>query len=136
MAMPTVADHHLEMAKASYARCQLAPDFFRAFYNRFLMSDPTIPPYFVATSFNKQHKLLQHGISLLLIYASRPNPTLLSRIAERHGQSDLNVPHRLYPAFVTSFLDTVKEFDPSYDADLAAAWKAALEPGIAFMQGR
>ncbi len=135
MAPPTVAEHQLELAQASYARCQLAPDFFRTFYNRLLASDPAIPPYFAHTKFDKQHKLLQHGVSLLLIYAKRPNPNLLERITERHGPGGLNIPDRLYPVFIESFLETVREYDPSFDTDHAAAWRAALAPGIAVMRG-
>ena len=81
MALRTVSPIQLELAQASYARCQEAPDFFRSFYNRFLASDPAIPPYFANTRFELQDKLLQHGIALLLIYARRPNPGLLERIA-------------------------------------------------------
>ena len=135
MTLPIVAEHHLELAQASYARCQLAPDFFRAFYNRLLASDPAIPPFFAHTKFDKQHKLLQHGISLLLIYSRRPNPNLLARITERHGPGDLNIPDRLYPIFLESFPETVREYDPAYDTDHAAAWRAALAPGVEFMRG-
>ncbi len=135
MALPTVAEHHLERAQASYARCQRAPEFFRAFYNRFLASDPAIPAAFAHTRFDKQDKLLQHGISLLLIYARRPNPNLLERLAQRHGSGGLDVSPRLYGVFMESLLNTVHEFDPEYDTDLAAAWRAALAPGIAFLQG-
>ncbi|MEO8199409.1 MAG: globin domain-containing protein [Gemmatimonadota bacterium] len=135
MTLPSVAEHQLDLAQASYARCQLAPDFFRAFYNRLLASDPAIPPYFAHTRFDKQEKLLQHGISLLLIFARRPNPNLLERITERHGSAGLNVPYRLYPVFLQSFLDTVREYDPAFDAGHDAAWRAALAPGISVMRG-
>ena len=82
MALRAVPPSQLELAQASYARCLQAPEFFRSFYNRFLASDPAIPPYFAETRFDRQDKLLQHGIALLLIYARRPNPGLLDRIAE------------------------------------------------------
>lgn len=129
----SVADHLLELAQGSYTRCQETPDFFRAFYDRFLQSSPEIPPYFAHTRFDRQHRLLLHGISLLLIYARRPNPHLLQRIVERHGPDDLNIPARLYPHFVDSFLLTVRDHDPQYDPSVEAAWRAALAPGIAFM---
>ena len=136
MAIPSVAAHQLETAKASYARCQMAPDFFRAFYNHFLASDPAIPPYFTDTKFDKQDKLLQHGISLLLIYAQRPNPHLLSRIADRHGPGgDLKIPAVLYQPFVESFVATVRQFDPSCDAEVEAAWRTSLAPGVEYIKG-
>ena len=135
MALREVTAHELDLAQASYSRCLEAPNFFRAFYDRFLASDPAIPPYFANTSFERQDKLLQHGISLLLIYAKRPNPALLERITERHGPGALDIPARLYPLFLQSFLSTVAEFDASYNAEVEAAWRSALAPGFAVVSG-
>ncbi len=135
MALREVTAQELDLAQASYARCLETPDFFRAFYNRFLATDPSIPAYFAETSFERQDRLLQHGISLLLIYARRPNPSLLDRITARHGPADLNIPGRLYPLFLQSFLTTVEEFDAGYNAEVEAAWRSALAPGIAIVSG-
>ena len=135
MGVTSVPIQQVELANASYARCQQAPEFFRAFYNRFIASDPTVAPYFAATRFDKQEKLLQHGLSMLLIFAKRPNPNLLNRLVERHGQGDLNIPLRLYPVFLESLLATVQEFDPSCDPAVLEAWRAALRPGIRLMTG-
>lgn len=135
MAPPPVLSHQVDLANASYARCQRAPEFFRAFYDRFLASDPSVPPYFAATKFDKQEKLLQHGLSMLLIFAKRSNPNLLNRLVERHGPSDLNIPARLFPVFLDSLLDTVKQFDPDCDAATLEAWRVTLAPGIALMMG-
>lgn len=135
MTPPPVLSHQVELANASYARCQRAPEFFRAFYDRFLASDATVPPYFATTSFDKQEKLLQHGLSMLLIFARRSNPNLLNRLVERHGPGDLNIPARLFPVFVDSLLATVTEFDPDCDAATLEAWRATMAPGIALMIG-
>lgn len=136
MALRSASPIQLELAQASYARCLLAPEFFRSFYNRFLASNPAIPPYFAATRFDRQDKLLQHGVALLLIYAKRPNPSLLDRIAERHGPNgDLKIPERLFAPFVESFIETVRQFDPACDAAIEAAWRAALAPGIEYVKG-
>lgn len=128
-----VSEQQLELASASYARCQRVPDFYRRFYDRFQASDPAIPAFFKETRFDLQDKLLQHGVSLLLIYARRANPALLSRIAERHGAADLAIPKRLFGPFVASFLATVQDCDPQCDAATIAAWQAALEPGVRFI---
>jgi hemoglobin-like flavoprotein len=133
MTVPSVANEHLELAQASYARCQKAPEFFRAFYDRFIASDPSIPAYFTHTRFDKQEKLLQHGLSLLLIYAKRPNPNLLQRLSERHGPTDLNIPLRFYPLFLESLILTVRQFDPQCDDATVDAWRSALAPGVARM---
>jgi len=135
MALRTVSPIQLELAQASYARCQQAPEFFRSFYDRFLASDPAIPPYFANTRFELQDKLLQHGIALLLIYARRPNPALLERLATRHGGGDLNIPPRLFSPFVESFIATVRQFDTAGDDEIVSAWRAALAPGVACVKG-
>jgi hemoglobin-like flavoprotein len=135
MGVTAVPNHQVELASASYTRCQKAPEFFRAFYNRFLASDPSIPPYFAETRFDKQEKLLQHGLSMLIIHARRSNPNLLGRLVERHGPRGLNIPARLYPVFLDSLLATVQEFDDSCDAAVLDAWRATLAPGVELMRG-
>ncbi len=135
MATSAVAAEHLQLVRDSYARCQEAPEFFRAFYDRLLASDPAIPPFFVRTKFEKQDRLLQHGLSLLLIYAKRPNPSLLARLAERHGPSDLGIPAHFYPLFVESLLATVSQYDQQAGPETLAAWRASIAPGIAMIAG-
>ena len=82
------------IAQHSYTRCLRAPDFFTAFYGRLLSSDPAIPPMFANTEFPRQHKLLQHGLGLLLSYSKRPDPALLERIAARHSAGGVDVPEK------------------------------------------
>jgi hemoglobin-like flavoprotein len=122
----------IQVAEESYRRCQGDP-FFQAFYRRLLSTDASIRAKFARTDFERQNKLLQHGIGLLLIFAKRPNPALLQRIAERHGARDLDIPPALYPHFVESLVATVRQFDASCDGHVEAAWRTALRPGIDFM---
>lgn len=129
------SEEQIRLARASYARCQRDPGFFRRFYDSFLASSPEIPPYFTNTKFDRQEHLLEHGILLLLIYAKRENPALLTRITERHGAAGLNIPARLYPKFIASFVTTVQQTDPHCDQATRDAWEAALKPGIAFISG-
>jgi hemoglobin-like flavoprotein len=133
--MTAASQEQVMLARASYARCQRSSEFFRRFYERFLASAPEIPGYFTDTKFDKQERLLEHGVMLLLIYAKRENPSLLTRITERHGPKGLGIPARLYPKFTASFLATVQQFDPSCDQATLEAWEAALTPGIAFISG-
>ncbi|HKI96272.1 MAG TPA: hypothetical protein VJ992_13370 [Gemmatimonadales bacterium] len=126
----------MELAQASLARCRAVPEFFPTFYELLLASTPEIPPLFAHTKFARQHKLLEHGLGLLLIYAKRPNPSLLERIAVRHARADLNVPAHLYPHFVVSLLAAVRRHDPQCGADVEEAWRTALKPGIEYMKSR
>jgi hemoglobin-like flavoprotein len=129
-------DRDVELAEESYRRCSSVPGFFAALYELLLASDPRIPPMFAATRFERQNKLLQHGLGVLLIYAKRPNPVLLDRIAQRHSRADVNVPPELYPRFVEALVRAVERFDPQYRPEVADSWRRAMEPGIAYMQSR
>lgn len=135
MAETPVSHVELEMAQASYERCQQQPDFMQDFYRRFLAADPAIPVLFEKTSFERQRRLLQHALGLLMSYARRPNPHLLERIAERHGPADLNIPAGFYPLFLEALVETVRALDPACTEEVEQAWRAALAPGMAFMQG-
>jgi hemoglobin-like flavoprotein len=124
----------VQVADASYHRCAENGAFFDTFYARLLASDPRIPPMFATTEFERQHKLLKHGLGLLIIYAKRPNPALLERIAARHSRGGVDVPADMYPGFVESLVAAVAEHDPEYTPEVGEAWRAAMAPGIAFMQ--
>ena len=134
MSQPSMTQPQFDVALASYERCQRSPEFFRVFYEKLLASDPSIPPMFAKTSFDRQHRLLQHGLGLLLSYGRRPNPSLLERIAERHGPTDLNIAEHLYPLFLESLIETVRGFDPEFSPGVEHAWRASLAPGATFMQ--
>jgi len=124
------------IAQHSYTRCLRAPEFFSRFYERLLASDPAVPVMFAQTEFPRQHKLLQHGLGLLLSYASKPDEALLERLAARHSAGGIDVPPPMYDLFLASLLATVREFDPRFDDDVEVAWREALSPGVTFMQSR
>ena len=122
----------IQVAEESYRRCQ-GEAFFQSLYQRLLASDAAVRAKFARTDFSRQNKLLQHGLGLLLIYAKRPNPAMLERIAVCHGQDDLDVPPTQYPLFVDSLIAAVREHDPQCTPDVENAWRTSLAPGIAFM---
>ncbi len=127
---------HLTVAQDSYARCCDRPGFFDAFYQNLLGSSPEIPPMFAKTDFERQHKLLRHSLGVLLIYAKRNNPALLERVAVRHSREDVNVDPSLYPHFVESLVQAVRECDPECCPEVEEAWRASIEPGIEFMKSK
>jgi hemoglobin-like flavoprotein len=124
------------IAQHSYTRCLRAPDFFEVLYDRLLKSHPAIPPMFAHTQFPKQHKLLQHGLGLLLSYAKKPDPALLERIAARHSAGGADVKPEMYPYFMDALLHAVRSADPNCDAEVEEAWREAMRPGVEFMQAR
>ena len=124
--------------KASYARCCAAPAFFDAFYRRFFEVCPAARPLFAKTDFDRQRRLLQHAFALLLIFPAQPDaePTLLSRVAERHSRRDLNIDPAMYAPFVDSLIDTVRAHDPECTPALEAAWRSTVAKGIAYMRSK
>jgi hemoglobin-like flavoprotein len=134
--MPASAPAEIvEVAEASYHRCH-SDAFFRSFYQRLLASDARIPPMFERTDFTKQTKLLQHSIGLLFVFAKRGNPAILERIAGRHGRAEVNVPADMYPLWVDSLVDTVREYDARCSPAVEQAWRQAVAPGIAYLISR
>lgn len=126
------------LAKASYERCYEAPEFFPAFYRNFLAACPDAAPLFARTDFERQNKLLRHAVGLLLVFSNQPGgePTILTRIAERHSRRDLNIDPALYGPFIDSLIGTVSQFDREFTPAVEAAWRATLKPGVEYMKAR
>lgn len=135
---PLVPAAILQTARASYERCCAVPDFFSCFYRNLFAAAPEVQPLFEHTDFERQHLLLKHALGLLLAFPARPEegPTLLSRVADRHSRRDLGIRPELYPPFVDALIQTIAQHDPAFDAEIGGAWRAAVAPGLAFMQGR
>ena len=133
-----MSNNAVAIARASYQRCQEAPNFFGAFYQRFFETCPTARPMFANTDFARQHKLLQHAIGLLLAYDQQPRggPNLLARVAERHGRNDLKVDPSYYDDFVGSLILTAQALDPEFTSDTEAAWREATAGGLAYMKSK
>jgi len=126
------------LAKASYARCSAAPGFFEAFYRRFFTLCPAARPMFAKTDFDRQHRLLRHAFGLLLIFPNqaRTEPTVLTRVAERHSRRDLDIPPALYGPFIESLIATVGRCDAEFGPAIERAWRDTLAPGVAYMQAK
>jgi hemoglobin-like flavoprotein len=135
---PVVPPDAITAAKASFQRCCRAPDFFVCFYRHFFRACPEAEPLFARTDFQRQHRLLQHAIGLLLSFSHQTegDPNILRRVAERHSRRDLNIAPAMYAPFVDSLLRTVREHDAECDGATEEAWRRALAPGVAHMQGR
>ena len=127
-----------DLASASYQRCCERPEFFAAFYRNFFTACPTAAPRFAGTNFERQHKLLHHAVGVLLIFPKEPDvePTVLTRIAERHSRRDLAVPASLYAPFVESLIATVGQHDPAFTPEIERAWRSTVAKGVAYMTSR
>jgi len=125
-----------DQAKASYERCCEKPDFIPSFYQTFFATCPEAKPLFADTNFRRQHNLLRHALSLLLIFPTKPpaeGRSLLRRVAERHSRADLDVDPAMYGPFVDSLLGTVERYDPEFSPEIEAAWRATVAKGVEYM---
>jgi hemoglobin-like flavoprotein len=125
-------------ARASFDRCCASEDFLPSFYRIFFAKCPEVRPKFDSTDFERQHRLLQHALGMLLLYPSRmeTEPWVLKRVADRHAAHDLDIDPGLYPCFVDSLIEAVEGHDPAYTVETGEAWRDAVAPGIAYMQSR
>ena len=128
----------VDLAQESYSRSSDAPEFFSAFYAHLFNACPATIYKFQHTDFEKQHRLLQHGIGLLLnVGRDAANaPSILKRVAERHARTDLDVDPAFYPFFVESLIATLRRFDPQFDDETDAAWRSAVANGLAYMTSK
>jgi hemoglobin-like flavoprotein len=106
--------------------------FLDAFYERFLSSSNEVAELFANTDFEQQEKMFALSLAYLASFDSEYGPSsIMKRLAIRHRE--LNVKPHLYPLWVNSLLETVKEYDPEYNDDVHEAWRRVLTPGIDFM---
>lgn len=149
-------DISVVIARDSYRRCAERADFdarfFAAFYAEFLRRCPRAGPLFARFTdgdWPRQHRMLKEAVLLLFAYRQQregeTEPNVLSRVADAHR----GVPAWFYDDFIDALVATVcgdpaqglAPFDPAC-ADAAQRdavedhWRAALEPGAAYMRSR
>ena len=126
--MPTPLD--------SFRRLRRTGTFAPRFYDKLLNSDSRIRDMFARTDFEKQHRLFEHGVHVLLEYAggSAIGGMAMSRLGERHSQRDLDVDPALYDIWVDCLIATARELDPRWTSILERRFKADLKKGIERMK--
>lgn len=131
-----MSDTATTLTRASFERCAESPEFIPAFYGNLFAALPEAEPMFADTVLAKQHKLIAHAIKILLIIPDPPppEPTLLTRLAKKHGQAELAIDPAWYPVFLDCLVATASQFDSEFTPELEAAWREALQPGMDYMR--
>jgi hypothetical protein len=134
----TVSAEHVAEARQSYERCCAAKDFFLCFYRNLFLEIPQVESMFAETDFDRQYRLIKHGIGLLLSFPhqSADDISILERVAVRHSDRDLKVPPALYAGWVNALIRTVEDHDPEFDSSVETAWRRTIAPGITYMQSK
>jgi len=112
------------------------PAFVEKFYSIFLDADPRIRPLFKNTDFEKQKRLLLHGIFVLLKYAEGKavGELAIDRLGELHSRNKMDIKPDMYPIWVDCLMKALAEKDPKFSPGLEAKWRHALQKGIDIMK--
>lgn len=132
-----IAALQAEGARASYKRCAKSPDLYERIYKAFFAACPAATPMFTNTDLKRQYDLLHHAIVLMLAFHANPageEPTILSRVASRHGELGMRIPADWYDAFANAIVLSVGASDPEFSDAARDAWTAVLENGTQYMK--
>lgn len=113
----------------SYGRCLRGKNFIERFYEIFLESHPEIRPMFDKTDFQTQRMALRHGISAAISHAAGSSLTkrTMDQMAAAHSRKGYApVPPGLYPYWVDSLVQAVKEMDPQATPQLLSRWRQGM----------
>lgn len=129
----------LDRVTQSYGRCAASAGFWDRFYGNFLATSPEIAEMFRNTDMAKQKQLLNGSLNFVLLYAKHPDQQFvrakLEQVGQIHDRDHVNVRPDLYPLWVNSLLQTVKEIEgPQFDAALEQAWRSVLQPAIEILK--
>jgi len=130
----------LETFRASLNRCVATPLFLKDFYDRFIGSSEVVREKFKDTDLQQQTRMVADSLHLMAV-AAQSGPDAIAwgemeRLARRHSRGDRDVPPELYDLWLDCLLQAVRIHDPLASAEVEAAWREALAPGIAHMKTR
>lgn len=132
-------ERHVQQARDSLSRCIADASFLERFYDKLMASSTEIKDKFSQTDFDRQKKVLQDSLFVMLVAAGAKGGLAqkeLSRLGERHSKEQLDIKPEWYENWLDSLVEAVKETDPSYTDEVAQAWRKALEPGIDYLTAR
>jgi hemoglobin-like flavoprotein len=122
-----------KVAKASYLRMQLGGAeraLFTSFYRNLFTACPDVEERFAAVDMERQYKILNRAIQLLLDFNPARGSEPLRDLATRHMPFGLNRRH--YDLFLEVLVKTIEESGVN-DTSQIAAWRKTLEPAVDFM---
>ncbi|MBI3374589.1 MAG: globin [Betaproteobacteria bacterium] len=130
-------ERDIELFNDSIERCSASPEFLRRFYTLFLASSDTVAKKFEHTDLRKQASLLKASLYIMITASGESDRVVhLERLAKRHSRAELDIKPELYDLWLDRLVQAVGEFDPMFDAEIEAAWRRMLRPGIDFMKSR
>lgn len=127
-----------EVFVASLDRCTQDAGFVPAFYRRFTSTSDEVREKFAETDFEQQNKMLVRSLRLVAeAMAGEPQGMLELRLrAETHDRQHLDIRPGLYDLWLSSVVETAREFDEQWTPAVEDAWRRTLKYAIDFMVRR
>ena len=126
----------------SYERVMRGPsrnsgEFFTAFYKLFVATSDEAASKFRDTDMAAQVRMLQLSVTILLNFfvTSRQDEHLV-KLAQRHGKQGVDISPELYEVWLECLIETVRQFDPKFNLEVATAWRVVFTKGIEFMASK
>ncbi len=124
-----------EAVKHSFVRCGQSDGFYDTFYDVFLAKSSDIPPLFAQTDFKKQKQILKATATLMVNHRLTEEKVsmALEKVRKTHSREGYNIRPDLYPLWLDSLCETVKQHDPEYSRELEHQWRTRMRDGIEFI---
>jgi hemoglobin-like flavoprotein len=117
----------------SYGRCLRNARFIERFYEILMDSHPAMRPAFARTDMGQQRRALRREISYAILYGGGYDLVrgTVESVAEMHSRKGrAPVPPNLYPYWLDSLIQAIRENDPRITPELEARWRQAISPLI------
>lgn len=132
-------EEDVRAARDSFSRALKDETFFRRFYDELMASSDEIRAKFETTDFERQFKVLEDSLYLMLSAAGTTKGLAykeLSKLSKRHSRGELDIKPPWYEHWMSALMTALSRSDPSFSPELEKAWRAALEPGIELLKSK
>jgi hemoglobin-like flavoprotein len=129
----------VDQARDSLSRCVKQTGFLDRFYELLMASSDEIKAKFETTDFDRQMKVLQDSLFVMMVAAGTTSGMAhkeLAKLAERHNRNSLAIKPEWYKNWLDCLMKTVAEVDPEYTPELDAAWRESLRGGIELLSSK
>jgi len=132
-----VANEPFDPVWLSYGRCCLRDGFLDTFCGAFLGKSPEAASLLGKTSSDELKRSFEKTLALLMMFhrGERVATMGLTQVARSpSGQGDGVVPTHLYPLWIESLVEAVRQHDHHFSHELAEAWRHALDRGVRYIK--
>jgi hypothetical protein len=134
-----VANEPFDQVWLSYGRCCLRDGFFDTFCDTFLEKSPETARALNKTDSDELRRSFENTLAFLMMFhRGKSMATMaLSQVARAHnGKGAAAVPPHLYPLWIESLMEAVRQHDHHFSHELAEAWRHALDRGVRYMKSK